>query len=125
MRTLTLLYDGRCGFCVRCKAWLEKQPQIVPLEFVPAGTAEARRRFPGASDSTEPEELVVVSDEGEVWRGDGAFLMCLWALAEWREWSLRLAQPELRPLARRALEWVGRWRFGLSRWLDAAVLRPP
>jgi len=36
-----------------------------------------------------------------VWKGSDAFLMCLWALKDWREWSYRLASPQLAPLAER------------------------
>jgi hypothetical protein len=47
---------------------------------------EARRWFgdiPWLAD-----ELVVVGDGGQVWAGPAAFLTCLWALRDWREWFL-------------------------------------
>ena len=46
------------------------------------------------------DELVVVADTGEVWSGDTAWLMVLWALVEYRDWSYRLADPLLLPTAR-------------------------
>jgi hypothetical protein len=42
-----------------------------------------------------------VSDEGDVWVGPAAFLVAMWALADYREWSYRLSGPELAPLAER------------------------
>ena len=82
MRSLTVLYDARCGLCSNARRWLEGQAQIVPLELLPADSAEARRRYPTLAD-TEPEELVVVSDEGDVYRGSHAWIVCLWALQDY------------------------------------------
>jgi predicted DCC family thiol-disulfide oxidoreductase YuxK len=89
MDRLTILYDERCALCVRCRAWMEAQPAFVRLEFVAAGSTEAMERFgvvPWLGD-----ELVVVADDGRVWAGPAAFLVCLWALEAWREWSYRLS----------------------------------
>jgi len=120
MRALTVLYDARCGFCSSCRTWLEEQRQLVPLEFVSAGSREASRRFPSLAASVAPEELIAVSDEGDVYRGADAWILCLWALDEYREWSFRLAHPSLRPLARRAFEWVSHRRRSLSKLLRLA-----
>jgi predicted DCC family thiol-disulfide oxidoreductase YuxK len=116
MRQLTVLYDSGCPFCLRCKAWLSAQRTLVPIELIPRSSREAARRFPGCA--SEGDELVVVSDEGDVYRGPNAFLMCLWALEDYRAWSLRLAAPTMRPLARRAMEWISHNRAGFSRWLS-------
>jgi len=119
MKSLTLLYDAACGFCISCRHWLEEQPKLIDLDFVAAHSAEAARRFPGL-ESAQEEELVVVSDEGGVYRGARAFIMCLYALEEYREWSLRLSRPGLLPLAGRAFALVSRNRRGLSSWLRLA-----
>ena len=117
MTSLTVLYDAGCGFCVRCRKWLEAQPRLLDLSFVAAGSLEARTRFP----TLEPgEELLVVDDTGGVYEGSDAWLICLYALADYREWSLRLARPALRPLARAAFEWVSRNRRSLSQQLRLA-----
>jgi predicted DCC family thiol-disulfide oxidoreductase YuxK len=117
MRALTVLYDAGCGFCVRCRRWLEKQPHLVELDFVPAGSFEARSRFPTLHHD---DELVVVDDRGGVYEGSDAWLICLYALTEYREWSYRLARPGLRPLARAGFEWLSRNRRSLSRQLRLA-----
>jgi predicted DCC family thiol-disulfide oxidoreductase YuxK len=119
MRRLTVLYDAGCGFCVRCKDWLERQPQLVPLDLVPARSAEARRRFPALR--AEEDELVVVSDDGGVYRDTDAWLMCLYALDDFREWALWLAEPGRRPLARRVFGWLTANRGGIA---SLAGLRP-
>jgi predicted DCC family thiol-disulfide oxidoreductase YuxK len=117
MKRLTVLYDASCGFCVRCRRWLLAQPQLLDLDFVAARSPEAARRFAELDGEAETDELVVVSDEGGVYRGARAWIMCLYALAEYREWSLRLARPSLLPFARRAFEAISRNRRRLTRLL--------
>jgi predicted DCC family thiol-disulfide oxidoreductase YuxK len=116
VRRLTVLYDARCGLCSTARHWIEAQPQLVPLELLPAGGDEARRRLPTLA-GPDPEELIVVSDEGDVYRGPEAWIVCLWALADYRRWSYRLARPSLLPLARSVVEWISSRRYGLSRSL--------
>jgi predicted DCC family thiol-disulfide oxidoreductase YuxK len=123
MKLLTVLYDPSCGFCVRCCEWLRGQEVLVALRFVPAGSVEALALFPrlrpGATD-----ELVVVSDQGAVYRGERAYIVCLYALRDYRAWSYRFADPALRPLARRAFDWLSHNRKDLSRWLALEAAQP-
>lgn len=116
MRALTVLYDDRCGLCSNARRWLLLQRPLVPLELLAAGSAEARRRFPTLAEA-EPSELLAVSDEGDVYRGPSAWIVCLWALEDYRDWSFRLAGPTLLPLARSAFEWISTRRHALSRTL--------
>jgi len=115
-RALTVLYDPRCALCRRCRAWMERQPCHVPLAFVACTAGEVRARYgdiPWLGD-----ELVVVGDGGEVWAGPAAFLTCLWALADWREWSYRLAGPAFAPLAKRFFGFVSSHRKGIARMFE-------
>jgi len=113
MKKLTVLYDYNCGLCQRARRWLEAQAKFVALEFVPAGSDHARFRFPTLPDKVE--ELIVVADDGGVYAGDRAWIMCLYALAEYREWALRLATPKLLPLARTAFQLISENRIRISK----------
>ncbi|MEV5768400.1 DCC1-like thiol-disulfide oxidoreductase family protein [Micromonospora sp. NPDC052213] len=101
VRRFTVLYDAHCPLCRAARRWLASRAQLVPLEFVPAGSAEARRRFPELDPDATLRDLTVVADTGEVYAGDGAWFACLWALADHRGTAERLARPHLLPLARR------------------------
>lgn len=114
MDKLTVLYDSACGFCVKCRWWLIHQPKFVEMDFVPAGSPEAAEKFPGLGAPGVVDELVVVDDEGGVYRGAHAWLMCLWALAEYREWSEWLSAPGMLPLARGAFAMVSSNRKTIS-----------
>ena len=121
MEKLYVLYDARCGLCSWAKRWLMQQPAIVPLSFIPAGSVLAGRLFPGLCQPSDPEEeLVVVSDEGGVYREGNAWIMCLFALEEYRDWANRLAHPMLRPLARQGFALLSGQRSRISRWLSLA-----
>ena len=119
MQRLYVLYDARCGLCRWAKRWVELEEQLVEVVFVAAGSVEAVERFPGLSRSETPDDLVAVSDEGCVYLNGSAWVMVLYALAEYREWSLRLGSPALLPLARRAFGLLSRHRHELSGWLHA------
>lgn len=111
---LTVLYDIRCALCRRARAWLDDQSKYVPLEYVAAGSQEARRRFPGLDHDNTLVDLTVVGMNGEVYHGAKAWIMCLWALKKYRGTALRLATPELMPSARRIIAWVSRNRFRIG-----------
>lgn len=93
MRRLTVLTGPVWPLGTRARVWLLAQPAYLPLEVLTIGSAEADRRLGGVVAPASEDDLVVVSDDGAVWRGPRAWLMCLWALRAWRPWALRLAHP--------------------------------
>jgi predicted DCC family thiol-disulfide oxidoreductase YuxK len=97
----TVLYDAGCPICRTAHRWLAARDQLVPLRFVPAGSAEARWRFPGLDHAATLRDLTVIADDGLVYAADGAWLACLWALTDYRGMAERLASPRLLPAARR------------------------
>jgi predicted DCC family thiol-disulfide oxidoreductase YuxK len=101
---LTVLYDEGCPICRAARRWLAGRTQLVPLVFVPAASAEARARFPGLDHAATLRDLTVVADDGTFYVGDGAWLACLWALADHRATANRLASPHLLPAARRFIK---------------------
>ncbi|QTE00457.1 thiol-disulfide oxidoreductase DCC family protein [Streptomyces cyanogenus] len=110
VRSLTVLYDAECALCTHLRGWLARQPQLVPLELLPAGSAAARARFPGLDHSASLEEVTVVGDSGQVYRGSRAWIVVLWALREHRPLAHRLATPAGAGLARGAVLAAAKWR---------------
>ena len=110
MNTLFVLYDAHCGLCTEVRDWLQSQPAYIPLRLLASDSAEAHGKFPGLPAG----ELAVVSDAGDVWLGNHAFIICLWALRSYRSWARRLASPLLRPMARQAFEAISRNRRNVS-----------
>jgi len=112
---LTILYDERCAFCLRCRDWLATQPCLVEVELLPSGSDEARARY--GSVPWLGNELVVASDEGEVWVGPSAFLMCLWATVRYRSWAFRLSRPGWSRYAERFFVMVSKHRSAWGAWI--------
>lgn len=95
---------------------MSAQPPFVRLRFVASDSEEAANRFdriPWLGD-----QLVVVSDDGRVWAGSAAFLICLWALRDWREWSYLLTGPLWAPMAERFFKAVSAERRRVAAFLD-------
>jgi predicted DCC family thiol-disulfide oxidoreductase YuxK len=107
---LVVLYDEACPACRAARRWLASRPQLVPLDFVPAGSAGARALFPALDHAATLRDVTVVDDNGGVYAADDAWLRCLWALSGYRWLALRLARPGLRPLARRVVAGAAAWR---------------
>lgn len=99
--SFTVLFDENCPICRTARRWLASRAQIVPLTFVPAGSARARALFPGLDHPATLKDLTVIADDGTYYVGDGAWLACLWALAGYRATAERLSSPRLLPAARR------------------------
>ncbi len=115
MKILYVLFDAECALCQSCRAWLERQPAYIELRFIALQSPEATHRFPKIHALNPGAQLLVVSDEGAVYQGSHAWIMCFYALREYREWSQRMANPLLLPLARRVCELVSQNRLSLSR----------
>ncbi|MFF8969563.1 thiol-disulfide oxidoreductase DCC family protein [Streptomyces sp. NPDC014995] len=114
VRRLTVLYDADCSLCAFLRDWLCRQPQLVPLDLVPAGSAEAAARFPGLDHRATLDEITVVGDAGQVYRSTAAWIVTLWALREHRPLAHRLSTPAGAPLAKGAVLAAAKWRG--ARW---------
>ncbi len=117
MKTLTILYDSKCGICRRIRVWLAQQDAYVPLVFVPLQDEFVEARFPGIGALKPDEQLIAISDTGEVWRGVNGWIMTLWALREYRNWSFRMANPLLKPFARSICHGISQNRRRISQWI--------
>ncbi len=124
---LYVLYDHGCGLCSHLVQWMSQQHTSCELHFVAAGSADARALFPDLHSPARPEELIVVSGEGVVYRGDDAYIMCLYALDSYRSLAVRISRPAFRPLARRVFSMISTNRLRLSDFLglrsDEAMTR--
>jgi predicted DCC family thiol-disulfide oxidoreductase YuxK len=115
MRSLTVAYDPECGLCTRVASWLVSQPKWMALRLIPSSALP--RLYPALAAREVHEEVIVISDEGGVYLGDHAWIMCLYALRRYRGWALRLSRPALLPRARQAFALLSSNRRRISEWL--------
>lgn len=123
VRRLTVLYDAGCSLCTFVRNWLVRQPQLVPLTLLPAGSPKARDAFPGLDHENTLEEITAVGDGGQVYRGAAAWIVTLWALQNHRQLAHRLSTPSGARLARGAVLAAAAWR-GARATVRARTYRP-
>ena len=117
VRGLTVLFDARLSAeACDARGGSRTSPAYVPLTTLAASSAEARARF--GEVPWLGEELVVVADGGAVWVGPAAFLVALWALVAYREWSYRLSGDTLSRVAERFFMSLSSQRRLLAAWFD-------
>jgi predicted DCC family thiol-disulfide oxidoreductase YuxK len=121
LHRVTVLFDQDCELCRRAREWLGGQPQLVPLEFVPAGSVQARTLFPGLDHAATLGDLTAVGDDGSVYVAESAWVLCLWCLADYRNLAIRLAGPAWLPTARKAVLAISSRRRQLSELLGGEV----
>lgn len=114
---LYVLYDASCGLCSHLVQWMSEQSTYCQVQFVAAGSDQARRLFPQFVSPPRPEELVVIGDDGGVYRGEGAYLILLYAMDAYRPLAVRLSGSAFRPMARKIFGMLSTNRLRLSELL--------
>jgi predicted DCC family thiol-disulfide oxidoreductase YuxK len=117
MKRLYVFYDFDCPICRRCRDWLARQTAYLPLEFWPYQWLEHRPEFRFVMDLQPEQQLVVVTDTGDVHQGAAAWMLCLYALKAYRVWAIRLSTPMLKPMAQRVVTLLSANRYALSKLL--------
>lgn len=115
MRNLFVLYDSKCGLCIQCKSWIASQRQLVRVTFIAAASPEARRLFPTLEHEWTEQQLTAIGDSGEVYHGAKAWVMCLWSLADYRNWACTISSPELMPTAQNIVATISANRQKISK----------
>lgn len=96
---LTVWFDGDCGFCTRVAKWLDQQPKYVAVRCVAAQSATSGSCPLNTTQLLD--KITVTANDGSVYRGTNAWITVLWALRNYRRWSLRFAKDAWRPWAER------------------------
>ena len=125
VRGLTVLYDQDCPLCRHVRSWLERQRTLVPLDFVPAGTEQARQRFPALDHARTLREITVVGDGGQVYEGAAAWVVVLWALSALRPMAHRFSTPSGAQFARGMVLTAAKWRGSSKAAQPARAARFP
>lgn len=124
LETVTVLYDGECGLCAGLKQHFEKEPTWVRLEFLAFQDPTVAERFPGVEAYEPSRQLVVIDDLKNVYQGDNAWIMVLYATRRYWPLAMDLGQSGLRSLARSLCLWVSRHRKTLSHPLLLKTIHP-
>lgn len=110
-----LLWDGDCGFCRRCAAWMmhrdrRRQFRAMPYQDAPSPPMTPQLRAACA------ESVHVITRDGRVLAGARAVLFALENLG-WKRAARLLSSPLLLPLCEFGYKIVARHRLFFSRFL--------
>ncbi len=88
---LTVLYDPDCPVCRRAATWLRNADLLVPVRLMPVASAAARESYPDLDHEACRKVITVIGDGGQVYRGEDAYIMCLWAAKRTRSQAVDFA----------------------------------
>lgn len=117
MNALCVLYDETCGFCCECARRIAEKRHRIPIHCLPRQSPEVKAAFGDFDKAGTRPELIVIDDDGGVYRDADAWIITLWALEGYQRWATRLTRPSLRPFARSLFEVVSSNRHALSKLL--------
>ncbi len=117
---IAVFYDQECNLCRACRQWLMAQEKYFPVEFMAYQSCRAREACPQLMELNPDKEIVVMADNGQIYQGGSAWIMCLYALRRYRELSFKLAHPMLLPLAKKMCHVVSNNRMRLSKFFPGA-----
>lgn len=112
---ITVFYDGRCGMCCTFHEWVNRQERLFSIRFIPYQSREAEAVLPGIGRMDAGLEMIVRTDDGTLFRGAEAWVLCLFALSEYRAWARRLSHPRLLPMAKKVCVHLANNRRALSK----------
>ena len=77
-KTLNIIYDGRCGFCIRALKLVSALDTRKVLRFHDAKQAEALARFPILGDADVEDAMYAVTHNELLYHGFFAFRRLIW-----------------------------------------------
>lgn len=108
--TITVIYDGECGFCRRSMEVLRKLDQEGVLELVESQTPGVQERFPWIGPEAYARAIQLVEPGGHTTEGAAAVERLCSIIPAGRRIGWLYRVPFARPMADRVYAWISRNR---------------
>ena len=115
IQKIEVFYDGRCGMCCSFHEWINRQPRAYRIDFIPYQSPDAEKVFPGIGTLDPAREMIVRTDQGKIYRGAEAWVLCLHSCANHQTAARKLATPGMLSVAIRACRVLAANRHSLSK----------
>lgn len=112
---IEVFYDGRCGMCCSFHEWINRQPRAYRIDFIPYQSPDAEKVFPGIGTLDPAREMIVRTDDGNIYRGAEAWVLCLYSCTNHQVAAKKLASPGMLSVAIRACRVLAANRHSLSK----------
>ncbi|MDB9741293.1 DUF393 domain-containing protein [Akkermansiaceae bacterium] len=111
---IEVFYDGHCGMCCTFHEWLNKQKRAFEVEFIPYQSDRAIEVFPEIETLDPDKEMIVRTDDGEIYQGAEAWVICLHSGKKYQGIADKMASPALLPMAKKTCNILAANRLKLS-----------
>jgi predicted DCC family thiol-disulfide oxidoreductase YuxK len=78
VKTIAVIYDGRCGFCIRALNVVRALDALAKLSFYDAHRKETFERFPVLSWADVDDAMYAIAEGEQPYRGFFAFRRLVW-----------------------------------------------
>jgi len=112
---IEIYYDGHCAMCCTFQEWLNRQDRAFDVNFVTYQSSQAEVLFPGVTKLDPDQEMIVRTDQGEVFRGAEGWVLCLLSCETYQHIAKRLAAPLLLPVAKKSCSLIASNRISISK----------
>ena len=117
IKSIEVYYDGRCAMCCTFQEWVMRLKRSFGVEFVAYQSARAEEIFPGVGELDPDRDMIVRTNEGEIFRGAEGWVLCMLSCGSYEKWANRLASPGLLPVAKKTCNLIAANRLGISKIL--------
>lgn len=112
---IEVYYDGHCAMCCTFHEWLNRQARTFPVNFLAYQSPQAEIIFPGVTKLDPELEMIVRTDQGEIFKGAEGWVLCLLSCKSYQGIARRLAAPRLLPVAKKTCNLIASNRIGISK----------
>jgi len=117
IKAIEVYYDGKCAMCCTFQEWVMRQKRSFAVEFVPYQSDRAEEIFPGVAELDPDRDMIVRTNDGEIFRGAEGWVLCMLSCQSYQKWAKRLASPGLLPVAKKTCNLIAAKRLGISKIL--------
>ena len=112
---IEIYYDGHCALCSTFHEWLNRQDRAFAVNFVTYQSPQAEVMFPSVTKLDPELEMIVRTDQGDVFRGAEGWVLCLLSCKSYQGIARRLAAPRLLPVAKKTCSLIASNRINISK----------
>lgn len=112
---IEVYYDGRCGMCCTFHEWVNAQERRYEVRFIAYQDERAEEWFPGVRELEPDKEMVVRTDNGDVFQAAEGWVLCLLSCVKYESLARKLATPLFLPLAQKTCHALAARRHKLSK----------
>jgi predicted DCC family thiol-disulfide oxidoreductase YuxK len=123
MKSIVILYDGRCVMCTKTAARLQKMKTSTSLKAIPIQDEQAASYLPVGYpiEQLQQEIHVINSGNNQIYRGPDAIFHVMTTIPSLRWLAYIQRIPGMKPIVSRIYRWIAKHRYQLFGTTDACT----